>query len=130
MLLQRLLIAMVLAAIIEFAVWHLSIKFFEWRFLKKAESICFLYDSVYQFIDNNFEDAHSVNISLKYKHRKIKIKFHNSSEAMLKIELLIQRALKNYKIVKMLIEGRIDESEKFEIDECKEYLESMREEMK
>lgn len=121
---------MILAGVLEYALWWIAIKFFEWRFLRKAQAVCFLYDATIQLIEGNFNEDNSMKIMVKYKHCGCKLKFHNAHEASLKIELLIHKALKNYYIVKWLIDGIENESEKLEIDEAKEFLEELCQEMR
>lgn len=129
MLLLKLLISMVLAAIIEYVIRLLALRFFKWRFLRKAELISYLADSVLSFIYNNCNEDKNIQISVKYKHCKCKIKFHNSLEATSKIELLVYYAMKYYKIARYL-DGREEITEKLEIDEAKEYLETICQEMR
>jgi len=121
---------MILAGVIEYALWWMAIKFFEWRFLRKAHAICFLYDATCQLIEAKFNENNSMKIFVKYEHCGCKIRFHNALEASLKIELLIHKALKNYYIVKWLLDWFENESEKLEIDEAKEFLEELCQEMR
>ena len=121
---------MILAGVIEYVLWCVAIKFFEWRFLRKAHAVCFLYDATNPFIEGNFNEDNSMKIFIKYKHYGYKIKFHNALEASLKIELLIHKALKNYYIVKWLLDWFENESERLEIDEAKEFLEELCHEMR
>ena len=64
-------------------------------------------------------------IIISYEHNFSIIKFHNAFEASLKIELLIHKTLKNYYIVKWLLDWVENESEKLEIDEAKEFLDEL-----
>lgn len=124
MLLRNLLISMVLAGIIEYVMWIIALRFFEWRFLQKAEAISFLVDSLMTFVNDNFSESKPVQISVKYNHFKYKIKFRTSLEVVVKIEVIIQRAIRNYKIARYLDEKEYPD-EKLEIDEAKEYLEEI-----
>ena len=45
----------------------------------------------------------SLNVKVKFNYCNSKIKFHNSLEASVKIEILVQRALRNYYIVEYLM---------------------------
>ena len=130
MLLRRLVLSMILAAIIEFILWIGAIKFFEMRFLRKAKSISLLYDATYQFIADNFNEDNAMKISVKYQHCGSKIKIRSGLEASLKIELLIHKAFKDYYIVKWLLEWVENESEKLDVDEAKEFLEEICYEMR
>ena len=85
MLLLKILGCMILAAVIEYVLWLAALRFFEWRFLKKAESICCLYDSVITHICNNNYYDKPLKISVNFEHFKSKVKFHNSLDAILKI---------------------------------------------
>ena len=130
MLLRRLVLSMILAAIIEFILWIGAIKFFEMRILRKAKSISLLYDATYQFIADNFNEDNAMKISVKYQHCGSKIKIRSGLEASLKIELLIHKAFKDYYIVKWLLEWVENESEKLDVDEAKEFLEEICYEMR
>ena len=123
---------MIFAGVVEYVLWCMAIKFFESRFLRKAQAVCFLYDATNPLIEGNFNEDNSMKVFIKYKYCGCKIKFHNALEASLKMELLIQKALKNYYIVKWLLEWveNETESEKLEIDEAKEFLEEMCHEMR
>ena len=130
---MRLLIflgSMVLAGVIEYLLWQSAISFFEWRFLRKAKSILLLYDATLQILQNKFNDNNSMKISLKYEHCGNKIKFRNALEASLKIELLIHKALKNYYIIKWLIDADEENLEEFQIEDAKKKLEEICYEMR
>lgn len=129
MLLRNLLISMVLAGIIEYVMWIIALRFFEWRFLQKAEAISFLVDSLMSFVHNNFSKDKPVQISVKYSHFKYKIKFHTSLEAVAKIELIIYKAMRDYKIARYLDEKEYPDEE-LEIDEAKKYLEEICKELR
>ena len=53
---------MIFAGIIEYVLWYLAIKFFEWRFLRKAHAVCFLYDATNPLIEGNFNEDNSMKI--------------------------------------------------------------------
>ena len=118
---------MILAAILEFVLWFVIVNFFEWRFKKKSNSIVMLYDSIYPMIAENFNNDKSLKVSIKFQYFGSKVKFRNALEASLKIELLIHKALKDYYIVKFLVEefseNLMPDFENWEIVDCKEQLE-------
>lgn len=129
MLLRNLLISMVLAGIIEYVIWLMVLKFFEWRFLKKAEAISFLVDSVMTFVQDDFSEEKPIQVSVKFNHFKYKIKFRTSFEVVLKIELIVHRAMRDYNIARYLDDREYLDAE-VEIDEAKKYLEEICEELR
>lgn len=118
---------MILAAVLEFVLWLSAVKFFEWRFLKKSNSILMLYDSIYPMIADKFNNDKSLKVSVRFEYFGSKVRFRNALEASLKIEILIQKALKDYYIVKFLVEefaeDLIEDFDNWEIVDCKEQLE-------
>ena len=129
MLLRKILLCMILAGVIEYTLWIFALRFFENRFLKKAEVICYLYDSICQYIETNYEGEKAVQITVKYNKCKAKIKFRNASEACLEFEALVSKIMRDYKIARWL-DGTKEETDKFEIDEAKEFIEEICCEMK
>lgn len=113
----------ILAAVVEYILWFATASFFERRFFKKANAIFILYDSIYYMIEDNFNRDNLMKVSAKYEFCGCKIKFKNALEASLKFEILVQRALKNYHIVKYLIDGIAENFESTEISMCKNDLE-------
>ena len=99
----KFLMAMVLAAIIEGLIIVALIQFFEWRFFQKANSIMMIYECVYPMIEGKFNVDDSLKVKVKFNYCNCRIKFHNSLEASIKIEILVQRALRNYNIVEYLM---------------------------
>lgn len=67
MMLRNLLISMILAGIIEYVMWLIALRFFEWDFLNKAEAISFLVESVLPFVSNNFSGNKPVQSTNKCK---------------------------------------------------------------
>lgn len=129
MLLRNLLISMVLAGIIEYVIWLMALKFFEWRFLKKAEAISFLVDSIMTFVQNYFSEEKPIQVSVKVNHFKYKIKFRTSLEIVAKVESIIHRAMWDYKIARYLDDREYLDAE-VEIDEAKKYLEEICKELR
>ena len=99
----KFLLSMVLAAVIEGVIIVALIQFFEWRFFKKADSIMMIYECVYPMIEETFNADDSLKVKVKFNYCNCKIKFHNSLEASIKMEILVQRALRNYYIVEFLM---------------------------
>ena len=91
--------------------------------------ICCLYDSVVTHICNDNYYDKPLKISVNFEHFKSNVKFHNSLEATLQIELLIHKSMRDFKIAKYL-NGTENQIVEFEIDEAKEHLEEICREMR
>lgn len=123
MLLLKFYGCIILAAVIEFALFYLIAEFFRKRFFEQADAIFLLYEYIYPMIEDNFNSDNEMKVSATYEYCGRKIKFHNALEASLKFEILAQKALKNYYIAEYFLDLLKIELDELEMDECKEQLE-------
>jgi len=123
--LLKFLLSMILAGIVTLAIFRAIVKFFEWRFLSKSESIFMLFECIYPMIEDDFNNDKSMKVFVKFQHGKCKIKFRDAVEAGLKFELLVQRNFKNYRIFEYVMSIWDEDLQGSEMQECKEELEKL-----
>lgn len=121
---------MILAGILEYLMFIIAAKFFEWRFLTKSQSVVMLYDSIYSMIEAGFNNDNQLRVSVNLEYCKSKIKFRNAVEANLKIQIMLQKCLKNYYILEYLADQLNDDLEGTEVMECKKIIEEICEEIR
>ena len=121
--LLKVLGCMILAAIIEYIILRSIVQYYEHRFFKQANSIFMLYDCIYPMIEDGFNNDKQLKVFVKYEYGRCKIKFRNAVEAGLNFELLVQKALKSYRIVEFVMSMVNEDTSDTEMFECRKDLE-------
>ena len=67
------------------------------------KSRCDFYECIYPMIEDKFNEDNALKVSVKFNYCNCKIKFRSSLDASIKVEILVQRALKNYYILEFIM---------------------------
>ena len=116
---------MVLAAIIEYILLRSIIWYYERHFLNQADSILMLYECIYPMIEDDFNNDKKMKVFVKFQHGRCKIKFRNAVEAGLNFELLVQKALKSYRVVEFVMSMVNQDTSGTDTLECRKDLEKI-----